>query len=157
MRTRLVASLTLVLVTSIGCRTPQRSDSLGRNGQPGTTSVLGHWILATPADSTAFVGASHVELVLSSGSFALTASYPNRAPLAVSGRVEVGAGGMLTFVPAMETSDARAIGVAAGKPVTRIATASGSTLVLALPGSRLPTPSSVWYRLDAARIAGLAR
>jgi hypothetical protein len=158
MRTRLILTLTLVLV-GVGCTTVQRAgDSVGVNnsGAP-TTSVLGHWVLATPIDSTSFVGASQVDLVLAPGTFEITATYPNRTPRSVTGSATIASGGALILVPGATSGDASAIGLSPGQPYTRVATASGSSLVLASPTSRVPVPSSVWYRLDAARVAGLAR
>jgi hypothetical protein len=156
MRNRAMLALTIGLIGPAGCTAVQRAFSLGGPGSP-TTSVLGHWVLAPPIDSTSFAGATQVELVLAPGSFELKAAYPNRAPLVVSGRADVAAGGTLTLVPATGGADASAIGLGSGQPFTRIASASGSSLVLAAPSSRVPVPSSVWYRLDAARVAGLAR
>jgi hypothetical protein len=118
--------------------------------------VLGQWVLATPIDSTAFAGAAQVDLNLTPASFVLTVTYPNRSPLTVTGKAEV-ADGTLTLTPTTGGPDAATLGFALGQPYSRVATASGSTLVLAPPTSRVPVPSSVWYRLDAARLAGLAR
>lgn len=160
MRMRQIVSLTLLLAGTAACSTAQRGASAGdanaSSGSP-TTSVLGHWVLATPIDSTPFAGASQVDLVLTQASFELTATYPGRAPLTLTGSADVGAGGLLTLVPAPSNTAASTIGLAPGQPYTRVASAAGSTLVLASPGSRVPVPSSVWYRLDAARLAGLAR
>ena len=157
MRQHVIASLTLVLAGTVGCSTVQQGAPLGAVTGSPTTSVLGHWVLATPIDSTSFAGASQVDLVLAPGSFELTATYPNRAPLTVTGSAEVATGGALTLVPSTSAADASAIGLPPGQPYTRVASAAGSTLVLAPPASRIPVPSSVWYRLDAARVAGLAR
>lgn len=159
MRMRQIVSLTLFVAGTAACSTAQRASvgDAGASSGSATTSVLGHWVLATPIDSTPFAGASQVDLVLTQGSFELTATYPSRAPLTLSGSADVGAGGLLTLVPAPSATGASAIGLAPGQPYTRVASAAGSTLVLASPGSRVPVPSSVWYRLDAARVAGLAR
>ena len=157
MRMRQIVSLTLFLTGTAACSTAQRASVGDAGSGSSTTSVLGHWVLATPIDSTPFAGASQVDLVLTQGSFELTATYPSRAPLSLSGSADVGAGSLLTLVPASSATGATAIGLAPGQPYTRVASAAGSTLVLASPGSRVPVPSSVWYRLDAARVAGLAR
>jgi hypothetical protein len=161
MRTRTILALTLALATVSSCRTVQRSLGLANGGDSGSTSVYGHWVLASPIDSTAFAGATQVELVLAPGSFNLSAAYPDRSPLALTGRAEVADGGLLTLVPASGASsgasDGAVIGFPAGQPFTRMASASGATLVLAPPSSRVPLPSSVWYRLGAARVAGVAR
>jgi hypothetical protein len=155
-RSRIIFALTLGLAGSAACTTVQQTLTLGDSGSP-TTSVLGHWVLATPIDSTSFAGASQVDLVLAPGSFELTANYANRAPITVSGRADLASGGALTLVPGTDNAEAAAIGLAPGQPFTRTASAAGSTLILASPSSRVPVPSSVWYRLDAARVAGLAR
>jgi hypothetical protein len=130
---------------------------LGGNSGSRSTSVYGRWVLATPIDSTSFAGASQVNLTLAPGSFTLVAVYPDRAPLTVSGRADLAASGALTLTPTAGAETAGAIGFPAGVPFTRVASASGATLVLASPTSPVPVPSSVWYRLEAARLAGLAR
>jgi len=155
MRTRILATLMLALAALPSCRSISRM--LGRDGGGKTTSVYGHWVLATPVDSTAFAGATQVELVLSPGTFNLSATYPNRAPLAVDGRAELARGGLLTLTPSPDDADVATIGFAPGQPFTRIASASGVTLLLAPPNRTVPLPSSVWHRLDAARAAGTAR
>jgi hypothetical protein len=156
MRKHVIVGLTLALAATTACQTLQRSLGLGGSGSR-STSVYGRWVLATPIDSTAFAGASQVELTLAPGSFTLAAMYPGRAPLSVSGRADLANGATLTLVPTPGAGDASSVGFAPGQPFTRVATASGSTLVLAAPTSAVPIPSSVWYRLEAARLAGLAR
>lgn len=155
MRTRPIAIVMLALAALPACSSIKRTLGLGGNGGTGTTSVYGHWVLAGPTDSTAFVGATQVELVLAPTSFNLSATYPNRPQLAVDGRAELAEGGLLTLVPASGASDAASIGFPPGQPFTRIATASGATLVLASPNARVPLPSSVWHRRDVAGAAGL--
>jgi hypothetical protein len=155
MRTRILATLMLALAMLPSCQAIKRTFGLGDGS--ATTTVYGHWVLATPVDSTAFVGATQVELVLSPGTFNVSATYPNRAPLAIDGRAELANGGLLTLTPSPGNSDVARIGFAPGQPFMRVATASGSTLVLAPPNARVPLPSSVWHRLDAARAAGLVR
>jgi len=156
MRKHSLVGLTLVLAVSASCQSLQRSLGFGGGGSR-STSVYGRWVLATPIDSTSFAGASQVELTLSPGSFALTATYADRTPLSVSGRADLANGGTLTLVPTPGNGDATTVGFPPGQPYTRVASASGSTLVLAAPTSSVPLPSSVWYRLEAARVAGLAR
>ena len=155
MQTRLKGTLTLALAALAACTTVQRSVG-GSAPRSKTTSLLGQWVLATPMDSTAFAGAAQVDLNLLPGSFTLMVTYPNRAPLTVTGKAEI-ADENLTLTPTTGGLDATNIGFPPGQPYSRVATASGSTLVLAPPTSRVPVPSSVWYRLDAARMAGLAR
>ncbi|HEX6050503.1 MAG TPA: hypothetical protein VFZ21_14585 [Gemmatimonadaceae bacterium] len=122
-----------------------------------TTSPYGHWVLATPIDSTAFAGATQVELVLAPGSFNLTAVYPDRPQLAIDGSAQLADGGLLTLVPATGEAEGTKVGFPAGQPFTRMASASGATLVLAPPSARVPLPSSVWHRIEVAREAGLVR
>jgi hypothetical protein len=154
---RRVATLTLALLLSAACRsTPQPVSSVEIEGSP-TTSPLGHGVLATPIDSTAFAGAQQVDLVLQPQTFSLTVRYASRAPLTMSGTVDLSQTGLLTLVPSAASAEAAAAGFAAGQPFTRVVTASGSTLVLAPPSATVPVPSSVWYRIDAARLAGLVR
>jgi hypothetical protein len=152
-RTRATLTIAMAMATGIACRTTPKL-AVTPDGS-STTSVFGHWVLAPPIDSTALVGATHVELVLAPSSFALTAVYPGRAPATVSGTLEVGQGGALTFTPSTRGSGVLATRLPPGQRFTRVATASGGTMMLALPSSTVPVPSSVWYRLDAARLAGL--
>jgi len=156
MRIPTLISLTLALSSSaVSCRTMQRAIGLGGGAGSRSTSVYGQWVLATPIDSTSFAGAKQVDLTLAPGSFTLSATYVDRAPFTVAGRAELANGGTLTLTPS--SGDAATIGFPAGRPYTRVASASGSTLVLASPSSTVPLPSSVWYRLETARVAGLAR
>lgn len=155
-RTRTLVALTLVIATSVSCSSLKRSRSLASPSGSSSTSVYGHWVLST-TDSTAFAGATQVELVLSPGTFTLSAAYPSRAPLTITGRVDLASGGVLTLIPSDGSAEIARLGLASGQPFTRLASASGATLVLAPPNSRVPLPSSVWYRLDAARAAGVAR
>ena len=152
MSARAVATLTIAIATGIACRTTPEPPASGSPGSP-STSLLGHWVLATPIDSTAFAGATRVELLLEPSSFTLTVSYPGRAPVTASGRLEQGHGGTLTFTP--NAGETLAASLPSGQRLTRLATASGSALVLAPPSSSVPVPSSIWYRLEAARLAGL--
>lgn len=155
MRTRILAALMLALASLPSCQSISRM--LGRDVSGQSTSVYGHWVLATPVDSTAFTGATQVELVLSPGTFNLSATYPDRAPLAIDGRAELAPGGLLTLTPSPDDADVARIGIAPGQAFTRVASASGVTLLLAPPNATVPLPSSVWHRIDAARAAGTVR
>ncbi len=157
MRTRHFTTLTLLMAASIACRTTPQPASVVAMEAPQTTSVLGRWVLAAPLDSTAFAGAQQVELMLAPQSFSVTVAYVDRAPLTVTGTHALTDDGMLTLTPTTNTSEARAIGFAAGQPLTRVAKASGASLILAPPTAKVAVPSSVWYRLEAARLAGIAR
>lgn len=129
--------------------------------EPGTTAVWGAWTLRTP-DSTAFAGADDVQLLLSPGTFALSATYPNSAPIHVSGSATMSERGVLTLVPRSsverEATGLRSLSFLAGEPISLLASASGGTLVFS-PEHRDadPTPSSVWHRTEAARAAGFVK
>lgn len=160
MQTRLVSLVALAAAAVLGCRTMSPVEEAAPPialDRAQSTSVMGHWVLATPIDSTAFAGAEQVDLVLTPQDFRLTVAYRGRAPLTVSGALAMANGGIVTLTPGATSSDAAAVGFAAGQPLTRLATASGSTLVLAPPSATVPVPSSVWYRIGAARLAGIAR
>ena len=157
MRYRPLATLALALATVslIGaCSSLRRSLGLGGGGT-GSTSPYGHWVLATPIDSTAFAGATQVELVLAPGSFNLSAAYPNRPRVTVGGSAALADGGLLTLVPG--SGDGATVGFTTGQPFTRVASAAGATLILAPPSASVPLHSSVWHRMDVARAAGLVR
>ena len=158
MRPRPLASFLLAVVTIpslVACGPVRRM--FGGGGGTGSTSPYGHWVLATPIDSTAFAGATQVELILDPRTFSLTAAYPDRPTLEIGGRAELAEGGLLTLVPGAGEVSGSAVGFTPGQPFTRMASAAGATLILAPPTSRVPVPSSVWHRLDVARAAGLAR
>ena len=156
MQTRLASIVMLAAATVLGCRTTQTMAAPIALESSPTTSIIGHWVLATPADSTGFAGAKQVDLVLAPESFRLTVAYHNRAPITLSRTLARADGGIVTLTPTASTPSAAVVGFAPGQPMTRIVTASGSTLILAPPTATVPIPSSVWYRIDAARIAGLA-
>ena len=157
---RKLAGLTMLTVMLAGCGMMHRvfgTSSSARDYSPGSTAVWGTWVLRSP-DSTSFVGADQVRMELQPGSFALTASYPGRAPLVVNGTANMSESGLLTLTPASSLSNpmqGRALNFTAGKPIALLASAAGNTLVFA-PARRDvdPTPSSVWHRLEAAEKAG---
>jgi hypothetical protein len=145
-----------------GCRSPSGGFRLAEDPpahrEPETTSVYGDWVLATPADSTAFAGASLVELRLDRSTFLITASYPGAAPAIVRGSVTASSGGTLTLTPTTSTRGGPArsgLVLVANQPVTVLASAAGNTMVFSSPtGVTAADPSSVWHRKDAARAAG---
>lgn len=157
---RKLAGLTMLTIMLAGCGMMHRvfgNGSASHDYAPGSTAVWGTWVLRSP-DSTSFVGADQVRMELQPGSFALTASYPGRAPIVVNGTANMTEGGLLTLVPASSLADplaGRSLNFAAGKPIALLASAAGNTLVFA-PANRDvdPTPSSVWHRLEAAEKAG---
>jgi hypothetical protein len=127
--------------------------------EPNSTAVWGTWVLRTP-DSTAFVGASNVQLVLNPGTFTLVATYPNAPTVNISGVADLSDRGVLTLTPQSSVSSnapmGRALRFSAGQPVSLLASASGNTLVFSPEHRNLdPTPSSVWNKFDAAKEAGL--
>ena len=127
--------------------------------EPTTTSIYGDWVLATPFDSTAFAGASAVELTLDRSSFVITATYPNAAPLEVRGSAAADQSGVLTLTPQTGTrpSARTALALVPGRPVTVLASAAGNTMVFSPPnGVTAADPSSVWHRKEAAKAAGTA-
>lgn len=71
----------LSLASVAGCGTIRKTfgikDSSPAHRSPGSTSIWGDWVLRTPVDSTAFVGAQTVQLSLNPTSFTITANYPS--------------------------------------------------------------------------------
>ena len=132
-------------------------DSSPAHTPPKTTSIWGDWILATAPDSTAFVGASKVELRLDPTEFAITAAYPTRPTVTVRGSVAVAeSDGLVTLQPQTGLEGVGSGGFAwrPGERVTVVASAAGNTLVFAPPRDNVARPSSVWYRKEAAQKAG---
>jgi hypothetical protein len=132
-------------------------DSSPAHTSPKTTSIWGSWVLATAPDSTAFVGASKVEMQLDEREFAITASYPTRPTITVRGSVTVSEDGGLVTLDPQTGLDAIGSGGFAwrqGEKVTVVASAAGNTLVFAPPRDNTARPSSVWFRKDAAQKAG---
>ena len=157
---RITVVLALALMAT-GCGLFKRAfgvtDESAAHTEPTTTSPFGEWVLATPPDSTAFAGASSVELQLSPRAFAITATYPSRDPLVITGDVSYTDTGRLTFIPARSTAAygtrGAALAFTPGEPITLLASAAGGSLVFS-PDAAAFVPSSVWYRKDRARAAG---
>ncbi|HET7457778.1 MAG TPA: hypothetical protein VFJ74_08990 [Gemmatimonadaceae bacterium] len=125
--------------------------------EPTTTSIYGDWVLATPSDSTAFAGASLVELNVTRSSFTITATYPQSSPTVVQGTLSTTDGALLTLTPTSGTRSGRGgpLALVAGQPVTVLASAAGNTMVFSPPGGVTASdPSSVWHRKAAAKAAG---
>lgn len=126
--------------------------------RPGnTTSIVGNWVLDTPADSTAFMGARRVDLMLDSTSFVITAQYPTNGPVVIRGSAARTEAGELVLTPTSSTAStdrSRALVFAAGEPITFLASASGGTLIFSPPLRGYAIPSSVWHRREAAEAAG---
>ncbi|HVE79036.1 MAG TPA: hypothetical protein VNA89_09260 [Gemmatimonadaceae bacterium] len=157
MRTTL---LLLALVATTGCGTIRKTfglrDPNTAHTEPRSTSVWGDWVLATPTDSTAFVGAQRVEMSLTPGSFTLVATYPGgQAPMRVVGNATLTSASVLTLTPSNSAGNTgRAMPLSAGQPVSVRATAAGNTLVFAPPREDNLFPSSVWHKRAAAAAAG---
>jgi hypothetical protein len=132
-------------------------DSSPAHTPPKSTSIWGDWILATAADSTAFVGASKVEMRLDPAEFAIIANYPTRPTVTVRGSVTMSEdGGLVTLLPQTGLDAVGNGGFAwkQGERVTVVASAAGNTLVFAPPRDNIARPSSVWYKKEAAQKAG---
>ena len=132
-------------------------DSSPAHTPPTTTSIWGEWVLATPSDSTAFIGASQVVMRLDPTEFAITADYPTRSAVTVRGSVTVAEdGNLVTLLPqtGLESVGSGGFAWREGERVTVVASAAGNTLVFAPPRDNLARPSSVWHRKAAAQKAG---
>jgi hypothetical protein len=132
-------------------------DSSPAHVSPRTTSIWGDWVLATPPDSTAFIGASAVTMSLEPTAFTITANYPTRSTVTVRGSVAVAEdGGLVTLTPQSGLENMSGGGFAwnQGERVTIVASAAGNTLLFAPPRDNLARPSSVWHRKAAAEKAG---
>ena len=132
-------------------------DTAPAHTPPTTTSIWGDWVLATSPDSTAFIGASSVELRLDQSAFSITANYPTRPPVVIRGSVSVAeAGGLVTLDPqsGLEGMGGGSFGWNPGERVSIVASAAGNTLLFAPPRDNLARPTSVWYRKEAAQRAG---
>ena len=144
-------SASVVACRGIGVRDPEPY----RSGN--TTSIVGTWVLDTPTDSTAFMGARHVQLTLDSTSFVITAQYPTNGPVVIRGSAARTQGGELVLTPTSSTAStdrSRALVFQAGQPIAFLASASGGTLIFSPPMRGYAIPSSVWHRREAAEAAG---
>ena len=123
---------------------------------PSTTSIYGDWVLASAPDSTAFAGARMVQLTLQPGTFTITAEYPTQPIMVLSGSAQLADGGQLTLTPSAGTAAGSrgALVMAAGQPLTLLASAAGNTLVFKPPTDRAIEPSSVWHKKEKAKQAG---
>ena len=155
---RKTVPLVLVVLALGACKQlGLRSTSKPAYAGSTTTSIWGDWVLQTPADSTAFRGASTVELNLTEGLFTIQAKYPTETTV-ISGTASLAEGGVLTLTPSSGASRAGASGAFVlenGKPYTLTATASGNSLVFAAATATVPQTSSTWVRKDKAQQAGI--
>ena len=156
-------AILLVAVVALGaCSTFKKTfglnDSTPAHISPRSTSIYGSWILDTDADSTAFIGADVVELTLDPGRFTIRATYPNQAPVVVSGTASLTDEGALTLIPTDVSSGLGSRGALVmekGRQYTLMASAAGNTLVFAPPtGTVAAEPSSVWHKKSVAEAAG---
>ncbi len=154
----------VVLCATVACggtfkKTFGVKDSAPAHVEPRTTSVMGTWVLATPADSTAFAGATSVELTMQPSRFAIVAAYPSGDAVNIAGSLTVSDAGLVTLTP--ESGSQRAssgmLVMTIGRPVSLRASAAGNTLVFAAPQDRSPEPSSIWYKKAASIQAGPAK
>jgi hypothetical protein len=134
-------------------------DSAPAHVEPNTTSVLGTWVLSTPTDSTAFAGASSVELTMQPSRFSIVAAYPSAEAVTIGGSMTVSDAGLVTLTP--ESGSQRAntgmLVMTVGRPVSLRASAAGNTLVFAAPQDNSPDPSSIWHKKAASIQAGPAK
>jgi hypothetical protein len=133
------------------------SDTSPAHVSPTNTSIWGDWVLRAP-DSTAFVGASLVEMKLEPARFTIVASYPGRSPITIRGSVSQADDGNLVTLEPQSGLDGIGSGSFAwgpGERVTVVASAADNTLVFAPPRDMTARPSSVWHRKAAAARAGV--
>ena len=159
---RKIIALMALAAAVAGCGTLRKTfglkDSSPAHREPTTTSPFGDWVLNEP-DSTAFVGASLVEMNLTPATFTITATYPT-GPVVINGTASLAPeGGLLTLTPQSGTMSAagrgRLLTMNVGEPITLLASAAGNTLVFAPPTRGTALPSSVWHRKNAAKAAGI--
>jgi hypothetical protein len=149
------------LASVAGCGTIRKTfglkDSSPAHREPSSTSIWGDWVLRTPVDSTAFVGARVVQLSLNPTGFVITANYPSQGPMTITGSTSVADGTLLTLTPATGGGmEGRTLAFAPGQPISLRASAAGGTLVFAPPSDvNLLFPSSVWNKKENAQAAGL--
>lgn len=159
---RRVTAVAAIVVALAGCGTIRKTfgikDAPPAHREPTSTSIYGDWVLANP-DSTAFAGASLVELSLQPSSFTISAKYPSRSSVLVSGTTGYG-DGLLTLTPTGGSADQGplAASFAPGKPIVIVASAAGGSLVFAPPpaanGTTAVVPSSIWHKKSMAEAAG---
>ena len=158
---RRILSLLVIAAFVAGCggmkKTFGLDDKTPAHVSPKSTSIYGSWVLATPADSTAFAGASLVELTLDQGAFTIMATYPARSPVLVRGSAALTETGLLTLVPQSGMEGTLATGalvMVRGQPHSWLASAAGNTMLFASPAGTDTDPSSVWHKKSAAKAAG---
>ena len=154
---RKLALAALVLVSFSACKTFKRSSTSSAHKEPKTTSIYGDWVLASSIDSTAFVGASQVEMSLEATVFRIVAHYPTGSSSVITGTISRTEEGLVTFVPQTgggQTVAGRSWAFVPGQPLSYIASAAGGSLLFKPPHETDPLPSSVWNRREQAEAAG---
>ncbi|HEU4640845.1 MAG TPA: hypothetical protein VFS44_00225 [Gemmatimonadaceae bacterium] len=126
---------------------------------PAPRGIFGEWVLFTAPDSTAFTGARRVELSLHSGTFAITAYYPDAPTLVVTGALAGdSSGGVLVLTPTAAMRDGAPatdrLPLVPGQPITMVASTAGNSLLFIPPDRVTREPSSVWHRCEKAVEAG---
>jgi hypothetical protein len=128
---------------------------------PTSTSIYGQWVLASPVDSTAFAGATSVQMDLGESAFRILAAYPGQPDSRVTGTVSNSEGGVIVLTPmtggTSATYTGRSMALIPGQPISLIASAAGGSLVFKPPHETDPTPSSNWMKRANAEAAGLIR
>lgn len=154
----------LVLLLAAGtvlsaCGMFKRGGEPPAHTEPKTTSIYGDWVLASPVDSTAFAGATSVQMNLGQSAFSIIASYPGQPDSRVTGSVSRGEGGVVMLTPMSGSTNAsyagRSMALIPGQPISLIASAAGGSLVFKPPHETDPIPSSNWIKRSAAEAAGL--
>lgn len=151
--------LAIVIVASASaCNWFRRGGDPPAHRAPETTSIYGDWVLASPIDSTAFMGATEVRMKLEPSTFRLVAHYPGSAITEITGTVSTDNQGLVTLTPTTGgTSSAyasRSMAFVIGQPITLLVSAAGGSLVFKPPREELPVTSSIWHRLEMAEQSG---
>ena len=158
---RTVTAVAAMMMALAGCHTVKKTfgikDAPPAHREPRSTSIYGDWVLANP-DSTAFAGASMVQLSLQESNFTIDARYPSRSPVMISGTASY-KDGVLTLIPTGGADAGGSVGAAfpVGKPISVVASAAGGSLVFAPPpmaGTTAVVPSSIWHKKTQAEAAG---
>lgn len=159
---KILLPLIAVPIFLTGCGAFQKT--IGLKDDPAyseskTTSIYGDWVLDTPTDSTAFAGASQVEMQLTSGTFVIMAMYPDQQNVVIRGSaLRTDSSSALTLTPQSGSARAGSRGallMAVGQPVTLLASAAGNTLIFSgVNAVSSADVSSVWHKKAAAKAAG---
>ena len=157
---RIITLALAVVAATSACGGFKRGGQPPAHREPTSTSIYGEWVLVSPIDSTAFVGASKVEMSLEPVSFRIHAFYPDRsAPVVITGSVTRTKEGLLTLTPSSgdvgQVTGRHALMFTPGTPINLVASSAGGSLVFNSPEDDTPTPTSIWNRRAQAEAAGL--